>query len=170
MTEKEDIAITEHIVECLESTPIAVLSTSDKSGAWATPIYFTYDDKFNFYLLSEASTRHVRDVRSNPRVALAIVMPASESEGLEVGIQIAGIASVVPEEDVEEVFEKRGLRLVKSGEGHYKISGNHKVRPSTGFFIKITPKIINYLDRRYHGPDGHKISIRKLIKLNKYYL
>lgn len=167
MSDKEDMEITEHIVECLESTPIAVLSTSDKSGVWATPIYFTYDDKFNFYLLSEASTRHVRDVKANPKVALAIVMPANISEGLEVGIQIAGIASVVPEEDAEEVFEKRGLRLINGKEKYYKSSGGHNVKPSTGFFIKITPTIINYLDRRYHGPDGHKISIKNLVKFRK---
>ena len=166
MVSKEDVLVTERIVDCLESTPIAVLATADKSGPWGTPVYFTYDNRFNFYVLSEETTRHVKHIKANPKVSIAIFMPPDMSDGLEVGIQIAGKAKRASEQEVEQIFVKRGLRLVK-GKDHYKGKSHREISDKGGFFIKITPTEVYYLDRRYYGYDGRKVALKSLIQIGR---
>lgn len=156
------------IRECLDSTVIAVLATAEKDRAWATPIYFIYDDKFNFYFMSDSGTRHIKDIQKNPNVSLAIFMHSNSAMGFKVGVQIEGTASKVPEEHVEDVYMQRSMRLTGTKTWSRESRGGHLIEQTGGIFIKIMPTSMNYLDKRYYGGESKNISIDKLIKASKY--
>src|SRR5579863_7942884 len=108
--EEDYLELARRVKDCLESTYVAVLATSEgDEGVWATPIYFIYDDRLNFYFMSESKTRHIKDIVEYPGVSLAIVMPSNNSLGFKVGIQIEGKAEVVPDEDIEDVYKNRSV-------------------------------------------------------------
>lgn len=154
-----------HIKDCLESTYIAVLATSEENdGVWATPIYFTYDDRFNFYFMSDSKTRHIKDIENHSGVSLAIFMPSNDSLGFKVGIQIEGRAEAVPDEEIEDVYMNRSTRLTGAKNWNKDSKGGHFIKESGGTFIKIVPLSINYIDKRYFSGDSKKLSIKKLIE------
>ncbi len=157
------------IKECLESTVIAVLATNEQEeGAWATPIYFTYDNKFNFYFMSDSKTKHVKDIARDPNVGLAIFMPLHKSVGFKVGLQISGIAEVVPDEDIEDVYMQRSMRLTGATTWKKDSMGGHIIKQSGGVFMRIKPISFNYTDRRHTVGDSMRVSISKLIKSSEF--
>ncbi len=168
MAFSEEFEVAKHVISCLNSTPIAVLSTMSKDGVWGTPVYFTHDDKFNFYMLSSSRSRHVRDIKSNKKVSLVIVMPLEASGGLQVGIQLAGDASLVPDKEIGNLYSARTKKIVGDNIDYFDPSGAQMIKNEGGVFIKIEPKIVMYLDRRYHGPDSKKVAIKTLVRLNKF--
>jgi general stress protein 26 len=167
---KEDyMEYAKHIRECLDSTIVGVLATNEgHDGSWATPVYFTYDSKFNFYFMSEERSRHVKDIESNPNVSLAIFMPIRNSLGFKVGLQIAGRAEVVPDDRIEEIYMQRSIRLTGTKAWNKDSIGGHVMRREGWTFIKIVPTMMNYVDRRYSMGDSIKISVRKLAKSSEY--
>ncbi len=167
MQDEDYLDLVAWIKECLESTYVAILATSDNSEPWSTPVYFTYDDKFNFYFMSETKTRHIKEIEKNPNVSLAIFMPSASSFGFKVGLQIGGIATFVPDEDIEEIYMKRSMRLTGTKGWNKESMGGHLIKQAGWTFVKVTPKSINYTDRRYFSGATQSISIKKLIENNK---
>lgn len=152
-----------HIRDCLESTYVAVLATSEENdGVWATPVYFTYDDRLNFYFMSDEKTRHISDIKDHSAVSLAIFMPTGDSLGFKVGIQVEGRAEVVPDDKIDEVYKNRSERLTGTKNWNSDSKGGHLVKEGGGIFIKIVPNSMNYIDRRYFPGESQKISIKKL--------
>ncbi len=168
MSDPEEFEIAKHVISCLNSTPLAVLSTRDKDAVWGTPVYFIHDDEFNFYILSNSKSRHYRDIKRDSKVALVITMPPDQSNGFEVGIQIAGTASEVSENRMEEIYRLRSSRITGDGAYFFDSNGAQVIKNEGGAFIKIVPKLVMYLDRRYHGPNSRKVSIKRLVQLSKY--
>ncbi len=168
MQEDDYLEWATHIRECLDSTFVGVLATAEKGGAWATPIYFIYDEEFNIYFMSDSKTRHIIDIEKAANVSVAVFMPAADSHGFKVGIQIEGVATKVPDQDIEEVYMRRSMRLTGSKTWNRWSNGGHLISSSGGVFIKITPKSMNYTDRRFFGGESKKISMKKLIEASKY--
>lgn len=168
MAFSEEFEVAKHVIACLNSTPIAVLSTISKGSIWGTPVYFTHDDKFNFYILSSSKSSHVRDIKGNSNVSLVIVMPLEASGGMQVGIQLAGTASIVRDKDMAQLYAARTKRIIGDNIDYFDPNGAQMIRNEGGVFIKIEPKLVMYLDRRYHGPDSKKVSVKTLARLNKF--
>lgn len=168
MSDSEDFEVAKHVISCINSTPLAVLSTRSNDGVWGTPVYFTHDDNFNFYILSNSKSRHSRDIKKSQNVSLVIVMPPDISNGFEVGIQIAGKASEVSGKEIEKIYSERSMRITGNKTDFFDSTGAQMIKNEGGIFIKIVPKLITYLDRRYHGPQSKKVSIKRLVQLSKY--
>ena len=49
-----------------------VLATTDGEVPWVAPLEYMVDDDLNFYFFSTDDSRHVRDLESNARVAVAV--------------------------------------------------------------------------------------------------
>lgn len=149
--------------ECLDSTTVAVLATRERDGVWATPVYFSYDDEFNFYFISPKGTRHMNNIKSNSNVALAVFTPLSVSGIHQIGVQVKGVTSIVPDSEIEKVYAIRAKRLSgdlnwisESQEGHF-------VKEHGGIFVKITPTMMIYVDTRYFGGQGRQVPLAKLV-------
>jgi uncharacterized protein YhbP (UPF0306 family) len=168
MSESEEFEIAKHVISCLNSTPLAVLATNDKGGIWGTPVYFTHDDKFDFYILSNSKSRHSRAIKKDREVALVVVMPPDLSGGFEVGIQIAGVAEEMSGKEIEDIYRQRILKITGNKADFFNAGGAQYIMTSGGMFIKVVPKLIMYLDRRYHGSDSRKVSIKRLVQLSRY--
>jgi uncharacterized protein YhbP (UPF0306 family) len=157
------VDLNKRIKECLNSTNIAVLATRNNESTWATPVYFCYDNKFNFYFLSAGETRHMKDIRDDPRVGIAIFTPPQFSGIYQIGLQVEGVAAEVPDEQIEEVYKMRKIRI--SGDNYFepeKLEG-HFVKEHGGVFIKVVPTNMHYIDSRYFGGNAKKIKIEELI-------
>ena len=168
MSESEDFEIAKHVISCMHSTPLAVISTRDKKSVWGMPVYFIHDDEFNFYVLVNSRSRPAKDIKKNPDVSLAIVMPPDVSNGFEVGIQVAGKASKISAKDIEEIYAQKMKRSARDREGFIGPREAQILGNEGGIFVKIVPILIMYLDRRYHGSDSKKVSIKRLVQLSKY--
>ena len=168
MSEAEDFEVAKHVISCLHSTPLAVLSTKDNKSVWGMPVYFIHDNDFNFYAITNSRSRPANDIKNNPDVCLSIVMPPDSSNGFEVGIQIAGRASKISGKDIVEIYAQKMKRSAMDREGFIGPREAEILGNEGGIFIKIVPKLIMYLDRRYHGPQSKKVSIKRLAQLSKY--
>lgn len=150
------------IRECLDSTTIAVLATNSGS-VWAAPLYFSYDDKFNIYFISPESTRHMKDIAKDPRVALVVFMPVSAAGVYQIGVQIEGRASEVPDKDIEYVYSIRTKRMNGDISWAPEPKEGHFVKEHGGVFMKVEPTSVNYVDTRHFGGSSVKVPIPKLL-------
>jgi nitroimidazol reductase NimA-like FMN-containing flavoprotein (pyridoxamine 5'-phosphate oxidase superfamily) len=152
------------ISECLDSTTVAVLATGNGSRVWATPVYFSYDDSFNIYFISPADTAHMRNIRARSSVALAVVMPREHSGLHQVCLQVTGIASEVPDEDIERVYEMKNRRLAPEGSSMRVENEGHFVKDHGGMFIRISPTAMHYLDTRNFGGSPRVVPLGALLQ------
>jgi len=150
--------------ECLDSTAMAVLATREESGVWATPIYFSYDKEFNLYFISPAETRHMKDIKRDQHVAVAIFMPSSASGIHQVGLQMDGKATMVPDKQIEDIYALRAKRMNRDIDWVPVPMEGHFVKEHGGVFMKITPTSINYVDTRYFGGNSKRIPLEKISK------
>lgn len=57
----------------LSGTRYMALSTADAGGVpWVTPVWFAREDRHTFYWVSDAETRHSRNIAARPDVALVV--------------------------------------------------------------------------------------------------
>lgn len=161
---KEKIQWKELVTSCLDSTLVGVLATRDGADAWATPVYFSYDGRFNIYFISPRDTRHMRNIKEHPVVAMAVVTPQSLSGTHQVGIQLEGAASEVPDRDIEEVYRIRAKRMTPDHEYVPIKSEGHFVKEHGGIFMRITPKAVYYLDTRVFGGSPKAVPMTELLK------
>lgn len=61
-----------YLIECLDSTTFCCIATVDPKGVWANPVYFAYDEKFNLYFISQMCSRHMQNLKKDPRISVAI--------------------------------------------------------------------------------------------------
>jgi len=88
-----------------------ILATAQDNIPWAAELVFGHDADFNLYWISDIDTRHSRELKKNPKVAVVVtVQPAGEIKNR--GLQIEGVARELKEEEVvgaaREYFAKRG--------------------------------------------------------------
>ena len=77
---------------------------------WIATEYYSFDDDFNFYFLSDPKTLHCKQIAKNSNVALSICDAPQHPSAKKKGIQIFGIAT--------------------------KISGVHKIKHALGLWRK----------------------------------
>lgn len=146
-----------HLTECMESTYFCSIATLGVEGVWVCPVYFAYDDKFNFYFISQPPSRHTRNIKEDSRVAAAIYSTAQDPGGDVKGVQLEGNARILPDQEVETahtIYYKR-----KDAErGLPKRSPTeHMGETAEWKFIKVTPAHIYYFDTRFF--DENRIEV-----------
>ncbi len=169
MSYLEDFEVAKHAISCINSTSLAVLSTMDrKEGIWGSPVPFTHDEDFNFYVVASRRSRHVRDIASVQGVSLVVLMSPNIAGGAQVGLQVYGKASIVPEKETGTLFAGKFKAVIGDGIDYFNQRGAQMIKNEGGVFFKIEPQSIIYLDRRYYGLASKKVPIKMLIRLNKF--
>lgn len=81
--------------DIIEQNQYMTIASTDSSGnAWASPVAYTFDDKYNFYWVSVPESTHQQNIKRNPNIVLAI-FDSHQLWGEGVGVQIeANVAEV----------------------------------------------------------------------------
>jgi len=130
------------ILGYLEQNRLMTLATSFDNIPWAATVFFAYDQDLNLYFLSEEKTRKIKNIFSNPKVAVAI-NEIRHKAGKTIGIQLEGEAYLIDKEKKE-----RGLKIFKK-----RFSWAEKYLNTHELFVVKPAKII-YLDDDRFGPGG----------------
>ncbi len=149
--------------ECLDSTTIASVATQDVGGVWVTSVYFSYDGKFNIYFISPAATRHMKAIKSNPKVAISMFTPQSAAGTYQIGLQIEGTATIVPDEEIEEVYSIRTKRLAADNHWVPQPNEGHFVKDHGGVFVKVIPSSMLYINTRLFGGNSKKVPLGDIV-------
>lgn len=93
---------------------------------WASPVYYCFDHDFNFYFISQLSSRHIKNILQNPRVGFAI-FDSHQKEGTGNGVQGEGRVVFLKKKDQI----KLGLKWYKATDEYpvnyrlFKINTKH---------------------------------------------
>lgn len=92
------------ILALLGETRALTLATLDPDGRpRATPLFFAFDDRTSLVFLSEPDTQHCLNLERDPSAAAALYPEESDWRFLR-GLQMKGLASVVPASDRDEAL------------------------------------------------------------------
>lgn len=119
------------------------LSTVDQNGnPWVTPLFYVFDDQYNFYWYSRRVADHSKNISHNSAAAVSIY-DQNMSEDNAGGLYLKGVASEVEESDLDRVI---GIYVVRSYPGETEIR-NEFVTMTNDFkkesplrFYRFTPK------------------------------
>lgn len=86
-----------------------VLATMDESGPWAVPLEYMVDDDLNLYFFSTEEARHVRDLETRDRVAVAVFDSDQPDYAPDLTADLNGVQMVarvrrVPEDEYTEAI------------------------------------------------------------------
>ncbi len=72
----------------IETNQYMTLATCDNLGnAWASPVAYVFDDKYNFYWVSVPESKHQHNIKHNSQITFAI-FDSHQLWGEGVGVQI----------------------------------------------------------------------------------
>ncbi len=92
MIEKSDRS---SILEILAEASALTLSTIDPDGSpRGTPLFFASDDSLRLYFLSDADSRHSRNLAREPRAAISLYPPVQGWQDIR-GLQMKGGAALL---------------------------------------------------------------------------
>lgn len=92
--------VRERLEELLDVQHLLTLSTTGEAGPWACTLAFAWDEDYDLYFVSRTGTRHVEELRADPRVAVALHAPSSDPDpATSRGLQAVGRATVLEDED-----------------------------------------------------------------------
>lgn len=147
-----------HLLECMNSTDFCSIATVDEKGVWSNPVYFAWDDKFNFYFISQMPSRHMQNISKNPRIAVSIYK--TEQKGDVYGIQLEGTARILSEKDKkDEIQHAYDTYYGRAGHGP---DVQQYINNPTWLYVKIIPEQIYYFDTRFFDEERQEVPIEKL--------
>lgn len=140
----------------IEENIYLTVATSDGSKPWISPLFFAYDQNYNFYWVSGKDALHSKLIRSNPQVAIVIFdSRAPEGDGDGVYFE-ATCVELTSEEDISKAMAVLNKRITRdeykikdvggvTGEGLWRI---YKATPQKTY--KLSETVINgqYIDKR----------------------
>lgn len=93
-----------YIIKYLDTAQLMQVATSVDNQPWACSVYFAMDNAHSLYWLSRPDTEHSQSIAINPVVAGTVVLPPTYGEPVQ-GLQFAGTARQIPDEELEAAFE-----------------------------------------------------------------
>lgn len=87
MNKTEAKHIAQHIIN---SNIYLTLGTTDGKTPWVSPLFYCKDEKNRFYVISQPSSKHIKNLQQQPHVSFAI-FDSHEPEGKGNGVQGDGV-------------------------------------------------------------------------------
>lgn len=145
-----------HITDYLEQHNLLQVATYGTEHPWIASVYYSFDTDLNLYFLSSPKTIHCKQIKENPKVAVAITNSNQSLTGKKKGLQLFGTAHQIS--DVAKI--KHALDLWKQ---HLKVENkdlsyeNMAKKVITSKMYKITPKKIKFFNQElFDVPDGEE--------------
>jgi uncharacterized protein YhbP (UPF0306 family) len=142
----------QYLAECLDVSQFMALATTGPDGAWASPVFFGFDEHFTLYFLSEPSCVHMQNIERDPRVSCAIFATNQDPHGKVLGIQLAGKAAWVSPEEAERAC----AAYFKQTPARHPINQANRpeeyAKPATVWrMAKVTPEHVWTFDEKNFG-------------------
>ena len=139
----------------LKSQHTLYLATYD-GKPWTSTVFYAIDNDFNFYFISEPTTRHSKAIHKNKLVSGSIADSNQVVTDKKIGVQMEGIAS--------EVKNKNKLKIILSM-WHKKNPGFEDIinipnlikKIIKGRFYQIKPNLIKFFNEKLYGDEGFEI-------------
>ena len=143
------------LLNYLKTQHTMYLATYD-GKPWTSTVFYAIDNDFNFYFISEPTTRHSKAIYKNKLVSSSIADSNQVVTDKKIGVQIEGIAS--------EVKNKNKLKIVVSM-WHKKNPGFEDIinlpnmikKIIKGRFYQINPTLIKFFNEKLYGSEGFEI-------------
>jgi hypothetical protein len=140
-----------------------VVATANKNGKpWISPVFFSYDDKYNLYWVSDKSALHSQNIRLRPESGIVIygrVTPAEHP------VAAYFDATAVELDEINEIDSAIEALAKRQQDEKFVIKSAADVTGSACWRIyKATPKEISVRDDAVDPLTGQAITIRKPVK------
>ncbi len=116
----------------LEANRYMILATSYQVQPWSTPVFYVYDEHYNFYWYSRKDTRHSSNIEENNNVAASIFGIENADEGF--GVYLEGIASEVSKDELDHALKTYAAKGAQNDEERIQLTtkedflGNSPIR------------------------------------------
>lgn len=152
---KDNFEWKKHLIECMESTYYCSIATVDDKGVWVNPVYFAWDEEFNLYFISQPHVRHMKNIKKNSRVSMAIYK--TEQKGDVIGIQLEGDAFILESDE-----EKTQANKIYYGRKGSLEQNEPFIDDPKWLFVKVTPENIYYFNSIVFGEERQEVPKEKL--------
>ena len=133
----------------LDSFSTLTLATYGPAGPWATSLFFARDEELNLYFVSSQRARHVKDLLSEPTVAVTVNGIHDNWKDIR-GLQIAGTAEIVTKNRrddaaglyLQKFSDLRHILSAPSTDAERKIAGSF----TASDFFRIRPRTVRMID------------------------
>ena len=130
------------------------LATCHDSQPWSTDLFYANDEDCRLFFVSSVTTRHCQHIAANPQVSVSISGEVADWVEIK-GLQLDGLAEVVPEPDRDWVIEMYLTKFPALKKLHKASEILSSFWESS--FYQITPKWIRLIDNS--KGFGHKDEI-----------
>lgn len=139
------------------------LSTASSDGKpWISPVFFSYDDQFNLYWVSNKNSRHSTLIRQNPQVAIVIFNSQAVDGEIDAVYIEAAVSELDDAKEIDIAVEALGRRYQKE---EFRVKSMDAVTKDAVWRIyKATPKAISKLTEGEYI-NGQYVDKRIEIKL-----
>lgn len=130
--------------QIIEENIYCTVATATLDGKpWISPVFFSYDENYNIYWVSNKNSIHSELIRQNPQVAIVIFnSQAPEGEGDGVYIK-AKVQELYDEEEIKKAIKIFNKRVSKE---EFRVKGLGEVTVNGVWRIyKAIPEIISKL-------------------------
>ena len=143
------------LLDFMKSKRLMQLATASEKP-WICTVYYAIDDSFNLYFISEPTTRHCKDIKTNPNVAVAVTDSRQNVKDKKVGVQLQGTAFVV--KDKNEMLHAVALwnKAMPGIESIITVENIESGKINSNV-CTIKPKLIKFFNERLYGPEGVKV-------------
>lgn len=132
---------------------MTIATASEEGTPWNTPVFFAYDNMYNFYWASPPTAQHSQNIAKNPSVFLIIFDTTVEpGKGTAVYVQ-AKAEQVKDEKSLAEIVPLIYQRQGKPARKPYEFLGQFPRR-----IYKAVPH--NVWINKDEYIDGHRIDVR----------
>jgi uncharacterized protein YhbP (UPF0306 family) len=145
----QDPALEALVRSYLEAHTVVTLAVGDAEGPWAAAVFYA-SEGFDLYFVSSTETRHGAALLSDPRCGATIQNHPAAFDEIR-GVQLAGLATLVPEQEVDAVFARYAAKfpfvrgLYRPEEQAFVIAGRRVEAP----FWRLRPTDVYWIDNRY---------------------
>ena len=92
------------VLEYLHKNRLMALATSSVNKPWLATVFFAFDEGLVLYFFSREDSKHCKNIKKNPSVAVAVNHAWRNADGTIRGLQMPGRAEHVSEKEYSAAY------------------------------------------------------------------
>jgi uncharacterized protein YhbP (UPF0306 family) len=133
-------ALRAKVLSYLQAHQVMTLATA---GPWAAAVFYV-NDGFTLYFLSSPKSRHAQELAAHPRVAITIQEDYGDWRSIK-GIQMEGVAALVPAAQRERVIGRYGAKFPLIGDASAAPAAITQALARIEWY-QVTPRSVYFVD------------------------